>query len=252
MNVALPTELLAGFLLALVRTSAWLVVTPPFNSNAIPQRVKVGLAASLALVLSPSVKLDPALFQFWPFATAVAYQAFVGLVLGFAVYLIFAVVQIAGELVDLQSGFSAASLYDPFTNAAATPIGRLYQLMAVTMLFAINGHLLLVRGFINSYQAAPLSGVTLQEVASLFTTELGRFLMSAVEIAAPLVAALFLTELAMGLLNRAAPQVNVLTIGFIVKILLALLLVGVALPLLPGVVEGLLGDALASMTRLTG
>ncbi|MGD9793751.1 MAG: flagellar biosynthetic protein FliR [Acidimicrobiia bacterium] len=252
MNVTLPTELLAGFLLALVRTSAWLVVTPPFNSNAIPQRVKFGLSASLALVLAPTVTLDPTLFQFWPFATAVAYQAFVGLVLGFAVYLIFAVVQIAGELVDLQSGFSAASLYDPFTNAAATPIGRLYQLMAVTLLFAINGHLLLVRGFVNSYQAAPLSGVTLEAVASLFTTELGRFLMSAVEIAAPLVAALFLAELAMGLLNRAAPQMNVLTIGFIVKILLALLLVGVALPLLPGAVEGLLGDALTSMTRLTG
>ena len=104
----------------------------------------------------------------------------------------------------------------------------------------------------NSFQAAPLAGVTLQVVAALFTSDLGRFLMSAVEIAAPLIGALFLTELAMGLLNRAAPQVNVLTIGFIVKILLALLLVGIALPLLPGVIDGLLGDALASMAKLAG
>jgi flagellar biosynthesis protein FliR len=249
--VNIPTDRLAGFLLALVRTSAWIVVTPPFSSRAIPPRVSISLAAGLALIMAPAVPVAPELFQFWPFVSAVAYQAFVGLALGFAVYLFFVVIQVAGELVDIQAGFAAAQLYDPFTNATASPIGRLYQLVATTMLFAINGHLLLVRGFLSSFDAAPLSGPSLDAVGSLFTSELGRFLLAAMEIAAPLLAALFLTELTLGLLARAAPQINVMTIGFVVKILLALGLVGLALPILPSVLHDLVGQSVGAMSKLT-
>jgi flagellar biosynthesis protein FliR len=250
--VTLPTEQLAGFLLALVRASAWIVVTPPFSSRAIPPRVSIALAAGLALIMTPAVTVSPELFQLWPFASAVFYQAFVGLALGFAVYLFFMVVQVAGELVDIQAGFAAAQLYDPFTNATASPIGRLYQLVATSMLFAINGHLLLVRGFLSSFEAAPLNGPSLDAIGSLFTSELGRFLLAAMEIAAPLLAALFLTELMLGLLARAAPQINIMTIGFVIKIILALGLVGLALPILPGVLHDLVTQSVVSMNKLVG
>jgi flagellar biosynthetic protein FliR len=248
--VTVPPNLIAGFLLALVRTSAWVVITPPFAGNLVNTRVKVLIAASIALVLAPSVKADPNLFQFGTFAAAVFYQAFVGLALGFAVYLVFAVVQTGGEIIDLQAGFAAARLYDPLTNAASTPIGRLYQLVATTLLFALNGHLLLVKGFMTSFQAAPLSGPSLNRVGAMFTAEIGRFLLSALEIAAPLLAALFLTELAMGLLNRAAPQMNVMTIGFVIKILLALLMVGLALPILSSVVDGIARNGVGAILKL--
>ena len=247
MQLSIDPTLLAGFLLALVRTSAWIVVCPPFNNNAIPGRVRLGIAAGLAIAVAPRLKFSPEVFQLGNFAGAVVYQTFVGLALGFAVYLVFAVMQAAGELIDFQAGFSAAQLYDPFTNAVATPIGRLYQLLMMAILFAINGHIILVRGFLTSFDAAPLAGIDMNRLSKVLTDDMTRFLMAAVEIAAPLMAALFLTEIVLGLLGRAAPQVNILQVGLIMKILMVLLLVGLALPMLGPAV----GDLLDRATRTT-
>ena len=250
MTVQLAPELLAGFLFALVRTSAWIVLAPPFASSSIPSRVKVIISASIALFLAPSLKGHPELFEVGPFIAGIAYQAFIGLALGFTVLVIFSAVQAAGELVDLFSGFSAAQLYDPFSNASASPMGRLYQMVAIGLLFAMNGHLMLVRGFMESFQAAPLAGPRLDDLARLFTHDVAALLVSAVEMAAPLLAALFLTELAMGLLGRAAPQTNVLALSFGIKIFVVLVLAGIALPLLPGAVADITKEIVRTSTQL--
>jgi len=254
MTVSLAPELLAGFLFALVRTSAWIVVAPPFASNAVPGRVKIVIAVAIALVLAGN---DPLaghrdLFDLGPFVAGVAYQAFIGLALGFAVLMVFAAVQAAGELVDLFSGFSAAQLYDPFSNATATPIGRLYQMVAVGLLFATNGHLRLVAGFMSSFEHAPLTGPRLDDLGRLVTRDVAGLLVAAVEMAAPLLAALFLTELTLGLLGRAAPQTNILAVSFAVKIFVVLVLAGIALPLLPGAVDGIVSDVVRTMGKLVG
>lgn len=253
MTLQVASDQLVGFLLALVRTSAWLVVCPPFNTQAFPVRVKVGLAAALAVMLAPTLGSQPRLLEdTWAFAAALAYQAFTGLALGFAVYAVFAVVQAAGELLDLQAGFAAAAIYDPFTNAATTPIGRLHQLVVIAILFAINGHLVLVRGFITSFQAAPLAGPRLDDLGRLLTEDVARFLLAALQIAAPILAALFLADLVLGLLSRAAPQLNILVFGFALKIGLALVLVAVVLPVMPDTVTGLLERAVRSFGVLLG
>jgi flagellar biosynthetic protein FliR len=252
MQVSIDPTLLAGFLLALVRTSAWIMVTPPFNNASIPARAKLVVSVGLAIAVAPRLKFSPEVFQLGNFAAAVVYQTFVGLALGFAVYLVFATMQVAGELIDFQAGFSAAQVYDPFTSATATPIGRLYQLLMLAILFAINGHLILVRGFLRSFDAAPLGGIDMTRLNTVLTDDMARFLMSAVEIAAPLMAALFLTEIVLGLLSRAAPQVNILQVGFIVKIFITLLLVGVALPMLGPVVSDMVDRATSSGLFLGG
>jgi flagellar biosynthetic protein FliR len=251
-QISVDPTFLGGFLLALVRTSAWITVTPPFNTNAIPQRVKLIIAASLALAVAPRLEFSPHLFEVGNFAAAVAYQALTGLALGFAVYLVFAVIQAAGELIDFQAGFAAASLYDPFTQATATPIGRFYQLLSVSILFAINGHLILVRGFMRSFDAAPLQGIDIDKLGRVLTSDMARFLSAALEIASPLLAALFLTEIVLGLLGRAAPQVNIMQVGFIAKIFVALVLTGLALPLLGPTMARLLGDATNNTAFLGG
>ena len=250
MTVSLSSELLVGFLFALVRTSAWIVVAPPFSSSTIPARVKVVVAAGIAVVLAPSLGSHPELFEVGPFLGGLAYQAFTGLALGFLVLLVFAAVQAAGELIDLFSGFTAASLYDPFSNASATPMGRLYQMVAIGILFAVNGHLMLVRGFMESFEHAPLQGPRLDDLGRLLTHDLAGFMVSALEIAAPMLAALFLAEIAMGLLAKAAPQSNVMVLGFAVKIMLVLVLGTLALPLLTDAVPSLVEDVVRNGTRL--
>jgi flagellar biosynthetic protein FliR len=243
---------LSAFLLALVRASAWIAVCPPFNSPAFNTRVKIGLAAAIALLLVPSVRdvAAPA-DDLWAFAGAALYQVFVGLALGFSVYLVFIAVQVAAEILDLQAGFSAAQIFDPFTQAAATPIGRFTQLLAVAVLFTINGHVVLVRAFIESFRTAPLAGPALGDLGRLLTTDLVGLLATALEIAAPILATLFLTEMVLGLLTRVSPQMNVMVLGFIAKTLLVFVLVALAMPVLPNIVENLVVDAVRGIVRLT-
>jgi flagellar biosynthesis protein FliR len=237
-----PT-LLVGFFFALVRAGAWIAVAPPFNSSAVPVRVKIGISAALALVMAPSFEPTGDPFETAPFFAALVYQAFIGLALGFAVLLLFSAVQAAGQMIDMAGAFSSATLWDPFSNASSTPVGRLFQIVAVTILFAVNGHLIVVSGLITSFQAAPLGGLRIEGLASFLVDNVTTFFVAAVQIAFPMLAALFLAEVALGLLSRAAPQINILVIGFNVKVLVLLFLGGLTLAVLPGSVERLVEQA---------
>ena len=246
MTATLPVDLLLGFLLAMVRTAAWLVVAPPVNTRMVPATVKVGLAVALAVPVAPRVAETAPPPELAPLVTAVLLQVGVGLALGFVVQLLFAAVQAAGELIDLFAGFTIAATYDPFTNANQAVFGRLYQLLATALLFATGGHLLLVEGLLDSFAAVPSGMPDLGATSAELVDSLTLFFLSALEIAVPLLGALFLTEVALGLLSKAAPQMNVFTLGFPIKIMLTLLLAGLALPLLPNAVQGLVTAATTS------
>lgn len=253
MTIELSAPLLVGFVLAVVRAAAWVMLVPPLGSRAIPAPVKIGFAAALALPVAPRLAEHPPSLDTASLIAATLLQVGVGVTLGFLTSMLFSAVQAAGELVDLFGGFTIAQAYDPFSNAPAAVFGRFYQLLATVLLFAIDGHLLLVRGFLTSFDAVALSAPPVGDLASVFVRSLGLFFVAALEIAAPLLGALFLAEVALGLLARAAPQMNVFVIGFPFKILLTLLLGGLALPLLPGAVGSLVERSVAggaSVVRL--
>ncbi|HEX8972496.1 flagellar biosynthetic protein FliR [Oryzihumus sp.] len=240
MDFAVPTATLLAVLLATVRASAWLAVAPPFNTRAIPTTVKVALAFALALPVGPRLSGQAPPLELFPLIGAVLFQVAVGLTLGFLAQLLFSAVQAAGELIDLASGFTVASLYDPLSNVTSSMFGRVQQLLAVTLLFATGGHLLLIRGFLTSFEVLPLRVVSIGALAGTVTNNVGRFFVAALEIAAPVVVVLFLAELALGLVSRAVPSLNVLAMSFPLKILLTLSVAGVAIGLLPGAVSALL------------
>lgn len=150
----------------------------------------------------------------------------------------------AGSLVDLFGGFTVAQAYDPFLNAQTSIFGRFYDLLMITLLFAIDGHLLLIRGFLTSFSAIPLQGPALNRLGALLTHDLSLFFLSALEVAAPLVAALFVAQIVLGLLSRAAPSMNIFAVSFPFTVLVTIVLAGLALPLMPGVVRTLLNDVL--------
>jgi flagellar biosynthetic protein FliR len=249
-TVTADPELLVGFMLALVRASAWLVLIPPFGTRAIPTQVKVGLAAALALPVANDVAMQVPSLETAPLIGAVAMQVAIGLSLGFMVHLLFAAVQSAGELIDVFGGFTVAPAYDPLSNSQSSTFGRFYQLLATTLLFALNGHILLIRGFMTSFDAIP-AAPTMQDLTESLLDNLGTFFLAAIEIAAPLLAALFLAEVALGLLSKAAPQMNVFMVGFPAKILLTLGLAGLALPLLPGAVSSLVTSGIRAGTEVS-
>lgn len=239
MTIEAPAALIVAFVLGIVRASAWLVLLPPFSTRAIPVPVKVGLAAALALPAAPRLAAAPPSLDVPSLVGAIVLQVGVGLALGFITMLALAAVQAAGDLIDMFAGFTIAQAFDPLSGTQTSVFGRFYQLLTVTLLFAINGHILLFRGFMTSFDAVGLRLPPLGRLAEVNVDGLGTFMLAAVEIAAPLLAALFLAEVGLGLLSRAAPQMNVFVLGFPLKILLTLGLVGLVLPVLPAVVHAL-------------
>lgn len=239
MSITIDPNLVVGFLMALTRAAAWVVVTPPFATRTVPAQVKIGLAAALALSVVGPAQAHAVPLDTGSLVGAAVTQVAIGVTMGFIGVVIFAAVQAAGGLLDLFGGFAMAQVFDPQSNVQTSLFGRFYNLLAVTLLFSIGGHLLLVRGFMRSFEAVPTSGFQAGGVADLLTDGVGLLFIAAIEIVAPLLAALFLADVAMGLLNRAAPEMHVFLLGLPVKILLTLTLTGLALPLLPGAVSTL-------------
>jgi len=245
-----PPGLVVGFVLASVRAAAWLLIVPPFATRGIPAQVKIGLAAAIALPVAPVMQDAAPPMEVAPLVGAIVLQVVVGVTLGFMTALLFNAAQAAGEFIDMMAGFSIAQILDPISGQQAAPFGRFYQLMAVTLLFALDGHLLVVKGFMRSFDVVSVTFPSGDGLAELLIGGLTTFMVAAIEIAAPLLAALFLAEVALGLLARSAPQMNVFLLGLPFKILLTLSLAGLALPLLPGGVTSLIENGVRAGSRV--
>lgn len=240
MTVHLSDAQIAGYLLAIARATAWVIVTPPFAGRVLPGQVKLGLSFALALAIAPTLAAREVSLEVGPLVAAAALQAAAGLALGYIAVLVLGVVQAAGGIVDALAGFSAATLFDPTTSSTTTAFGRFYQVLAITLIFVTDGHLLIVQGFVRSVEAAPLTSLSLSDLADVMTSGMSGFLIAALEIAGPLVAALLAAELAVALLAKAAPQSNAFLLGIPFKVLVTLAVAGVALTRLPGAVQTLL------------
>lgn len=252
MELGITTSTLVGFSVALVRTTSWIVICPPFNSPAIPIRVRVGLATAVSLLLANQLGSAVVDLSLPAFVVAMLIQALAGLALGFAVYIMFAAIQSAGDLIDLQVGYSLGSVLDPLSGAMAAPIARFHQLLAITILFAIDGHVLVMRGFLRSVDAVPVGTLDLAVLADEFLNLLIMFTIASVEIGLPVLAALFCAEIALGLLGKVAPQLNILVLGFAAKTFVAFGLLGLSLVLLPEATESLIVKAVRSTGRMYG
>lgn len=252
MELELSEAAISGYLLALVRASAWLLIMPPFGGRMIPMQVKIGFAAALALAVGPKMAQHGVPLEVVPLMGATVLQVGAGLALGYVGVILFSVVQAAGGMIDSFSGFNMAQMVDPSSNSMVSVFGRFYQVLAITLLFSINGHILLVRGFLASFDATSLTSFNLDAMAELFTADLGRFLIAALEIAAPLVAALMLTELALAVLSRAAPNMNVFVLGMPLKMVVTIGLAAVAIPLLPSAIEALVEPMIRQGLQVVG
>lgn len=241
---------LVGFSLVLIRSTAFVVLCPPFNSPAVPTRIKAGFAVALSLVLAHQVGVQVASLSMSAYAGVLASQLIAGLALAAFVFVIFQSLQSAGELIDLQVGFSLGGILDPLSGNMSTPIGRLHQMLGIAIIFAINGHVLVVHAFIESVRAAPLGHIDTSALAAGLVKYVGILMIAAVEMALPIMAALFCAEVALGLLGKAAPQLNILVIGFGLKTMIAFALLGATLVLLPEATESLVGQGLRAASRV--
>jgi flagellar biosynthesis protein FliR len=251
MDLEVPAVTLAALLLATARAAGFVLLAPPFNTRAVPAPVKGALALALAVALvhrvTPGLPEPTTGFLLVTAVTEVA----IGAALGFVVQLFFAAVQFAGELLDVTGGFTLQPAYDPLAMTMNSVVGKLHSLLATTLLFTSGGHLLIVRGFATSYEGLPVGGgVPTEQLAQVVLTAFSMMFLAALQIAGPMVAVLLLADVALALLSRAAPALNIFSFGFPVKIMLTLAMLGLTFPLLPPALDSLLEHATRAMVSL--
>ena len=251
MDLSVPAVTLAALLLGTARATGFVLLAPPFNSRTIPGPVKAAFALALSLLLStqiaPSLPEPTAGFL----VVAAVTEVVIGAALGFVVQVLFQAVQMAGDLLDLTGGFSLQPAYDPLSMTTSSSVGRLHYLLATTLLFSSGGHLLMVKGFATSYEGMPVGGdVPTEQLGAVMIQVFGMMFLAALQIAGPMVAVLLLADVALALLSRAAPALNIFAFGFPVKILLTLTMLGLTFPLLPPALDALLDHAARAMVSL--
>ena len=254
MTLTLAGEPLIAYLLGSVRIIAWLAVVPPFSSRSVPAMAKVVLALGLSLAVAPSVADAgevplgaPALLM-----TTVT-QVAIGVSMGFVTFLLFSVIAAAGSLVDVFGGFALAQAFDPLSMNMNTVFGKFHQMLATALLFVTGGHLLVVGGLLETFDVLPI-GTTpdFGGLDDVVTTAFSMFFITAVQIALPMVAVLFIADLGLALLTKIAPQFNAINVMFPAKIGLTLLLLGVSFPVLPQAVDRLVELSLEAMAAIVG
>jgi flagellar biosynthetic protein FliR len=155
--------------------------------------------------------------------------------------ILFSAIRGAGELVDYFGGFSLTQAYDPMSLQNDSVFGRMNDLLAITLLFASDGYLVLIKGLLSSYDAFPLKGIApTKALSDLVTQDVGSFMVSSLEIAGPLLAVLVMADIGLGLLTKASPTLNVFQLGFPLKILITLTLIGGVFIALPTALSSLL------------
>lgn len=245
------------FALVLLRMMAYIVSSAFLGSPLVNTPVKILLSIVLSMLVFPVVKVgsvDYSLISSEIIGLAVR-ELIVGLTLGFLTRLFFFVVSMVGDLVSMSLGLSAAQLYNPMMGSQGGVIEQFYSAMATLVFLAINGHHMLISAIVQSYDLVPVSSLALNlgpfaEIAVFGQTAL----VMTIKMCAPVLVAILLVNLAMGILGRAVPQINVLVTSMPVTILLGLTVVFICLPLLimemGGLVEITAGKLLDVMKHL--
>ena len=251
MTLTVSGEPLVAYLLASVRILAWLAVVPPFSGRTIPTMAKVVIGLGLAFAAVPDGSGIP--LDTLGLMLNVGTQVLVGLAMGFVTQVLLGAVAAAGTMIDVFGGFSLAQGFDPLAMNGNTVFGKFHQLLATVLLFVTGGHLLVIGGLVRTFHFLPLGTTPAWETApDVLITAFGLFFTTAVQIALPMIAVLFLSDLGLALLTKVAPQLNAINVMFPVKIGLTMLLVGLSFPVLPHALDRLVDLTTQAMSTLAG
>jgi len=220
-----------AFLWPLFRLLGLASTAPLLGESAIPKRVKVGLAAVMAAALAPALAPLPDVpAASWQGLWIAAQQVFIGIAMGLTMRIVFAAVQAAGELTGLQMGLSFASFFDPSSGGNTAVLARLFNVVAMLLFLAVNGHLLMLQGLLHSFEVLPIGAPLYADGWGVLLEFSGRILGAGLLLALPLIVMLLAINLALGILNRTAQQLSVFAVGFPISLSVGLLLLSVVLP----------------------
>ena len=207
---------IAGLMLPLARVLGMVSSAPLFSNGAVPVRIRLAFGLGAAIAIVPALPAPPPIDPASGIGLAVFVQQIViGIVIGFIMRLVFAAVDMAGELIGLQMGLSFATFFDPQSGGQTAVLSEFLSLLATLIFLALNGHLLMVEVLVRSFEWLPIREAPILATGWRQAAGAGALLFAAgLLLALPLVTALLITNIAMGVLTRAAPQINLFAVGF--------------------------------------
>lgn len=243
---------LALFWWPYLRIFGMMIADPFFSSRSIPVRVRVGLSILLVLLVAPNLQPLPHIPVVSPQGILIALkELLIGVSLGFTVRLIFTGMEMAGHLSGLQMGLGFATFYDP-QHATSTPVvAQLLSLFMLLVFLAFDGHLVVLRALLESYAQLPIGPAPPGAGGLKLMADYGAFVFRAgVMLSLPVLAALLVTNLAIGVMTRAAPQLNVFAIGFPLTLAIGAGALYLSLPYLVPYISGFLGEITRHFLKL--
>jgi len=253
-----PLESLAqmeGFFWVLMRVSIIIFLLPIFGATGVPALWKAGLSMMVAIVLLPVVPQGVG-YPETPVAIVIAFlsEAIMGFILAITVRMYFEVVQMAGNFMSFQMGFSMATVIDPQSGMQNPVLSQFLYIMAILIFFSLDGHHIFLRALAGSFQLVPPSCVTFDSTITGNIVKISsQMWLLGIKLSAPIIIALFLSNLCLGIVARTVPQINILMVGFPVNICIGLIflmiLVANITPFLSQMFNEM-GEALIALIRL--
>jgi flagellar biosynthesis protein FliR len=213
------------FFLALTRILAIIVQLPYFGSQIVPNQYKLALGVVLAMIVIPWEPLpaDAQIMPFFEFAFAVLQELMIGLLAGFAATLTFGAFQMVGKVLELGSGFGSGQIFNPTLGDVGSAYDQLFLIVVMIYFLLTNGHHIFLMGLKATFNVLPVHSPFPSITIDRLLYYLSSLMTSAIQMALPVMAALFLTDMTLGLLARVAPQIQVFFLGLPVKIWIALI-----------------------------
>ncbi|MCR2820705.1 flagellar biosynthetic protein FliR [Lederbergia panacisoli] len=244
---------LSVFMLVFMRVSAFFVTLPLFSYRTLPAPYRIGFAFFLSLLMYYTIDVQSIEIN-GEYFLLILKEACVGLFIGFTAYMILSAIQIAGGFIDFQMGFAIANVIDPQTGTQSPLIGQYLYMFSLLFLLAVNGHHLILDGIFYSYQFIPIDQVFIPfgnfSMAEYIVKSFSMMFAIAFQMAIPVVASLFLVDVALGIVARTVPQLNIFVVGFPIKIAVSFIILFIVLGVMFGVVQNLFETMLHVMRNV--
>lgn len=246
------SQLIANYVWPFIRISAFLFALPIISSGIVPAYIKAGLAIFIAILIAPVIPQQPDIDPFSNLGFIITInQIIIGLALGFMIKLVFSAMETGGHLVGQSMGLGFAQMNDPVNGVTVPVISQFYTIIATLIFLIMNGHLIMINVLVNSFTILPvnITGLGTDGIWQLIKWSSWIF-TGAVVIALPAVGALLLVNTAFGVMMRAAPQLNIFSIGFPISLMLGFFFIMLTLPVFSTQFQYLLEITIIAATNI--
>ncbi len=242
---------MATLLFPLARILGLISSAPVLGNKQVPRRVKVGLAIFITLVIAPTLGDMPAVQVGSPQGILIIIQqAIIGIAMGFTIRIIFTAIEMAGELIGLQMGLGFASFFDPINSGYSPIVARWLGMIATLAFLAMNGHLTMLAALVESFHVLPVGNSLPLEGYRTVANWGGSIFIYGLQLSMPILAALLITNIALGILTRAAPQLNLFAVGFPITLGLGFIVLSFSIHYIVPLLDRLVQEGVATSLRI--